>query len=106
MSTGAFPALVTLCFSMVIGQTFKKAGLPHEWNLLPLMYLAMTVLENVGIGYLLHSFPNFAPNIAALVATVAGFKFRLLTYMSLSILLGLAWWGKQSVQKWLVKKQS
>ena len=41
LGTGLFPALVAICFAITIGQTFKRAGLPHEWNLLPLVYLAV-----------------------------------------------------------------
>ncbi len=105
LGTGAFPALVAVCFSILIGQTFRRAGLPHEWNLLPLVYLAVATAENVGIAYLLYSYPAVQPNAAGIVGIFASFKFRLLTYNALSVVLGLVWLIKTSVQERLSKKQ-
>lgn len=106
LSTGVFPALVALCFSIVIGQVFQRANLPHEWNLLPLVFLVMATAENLGISYLLYIYPGVQANVAAVVGILAGFKVRLLTYMALSVVLGTGWLIKVVVQRQLGKKQT
>ena len=105
LSTGAFPGLVAICFSIVISQVFRKAKLPHEWNLLPLVFLAVATAENLGISYLLHMYPKVQANIAAIVGILAGFKFRLLTYTALSVVLGIGWMSKVLLLNKLSKKQ-
>ena len=106
LGTGAFPALVAICFAVVIGQTFRRSGLPHEWNLLPLVYLAVATAENMGIAFLLYTFPTVQPNAAGITGIFASFKFRLLTYNALSVVLGLAWLLKTVVQKRFEKKRN
>jgi len=85
-------------------QVFHRAGLGYEWNLLPFVFVAVSTVENLGIGYLLHSYPKFQPNLAALVGMFASFKFRLFTYMVLSVVLGSLWWCKNAVQKNFLKR--
>lgn len=106
LGTGLFPALVAICFAITIGQTFKRAGLPHEWNLLPLVYLAVATAENLGIAYLLYMYPAVQPNAAGVVGIFASFKFRLLTYNALSVVLGFAWLLKTEVQRRFAKKRN
>lgn len=106
LGTGAFPALVAVCFAILIGQTFRRAGLPHEWNLLPLVYLAVATAENLGIAYLLYTYPAVQPNAAGIVGIFASFKFRLLTYNALSVVLGFAWLMKTAIQKRFAKKRN
>ena len=55
LGTGAFPALVAVCFAVTISQLFSRAGLPHEWNLLPLVYLAVATAESCAITILLYA---------------------------------------------------
>lgn len=101
LGTGAFPALIATCFAIAISQLFSKAGLPHEWNLLPLLYLTMATVENIGTAYLLYIYPQVQLNTAALLGIVAGFRFRVLTYMSLAVLFGALWLVKKQVQRYL-----
>ena len=85
-------------------QVFHRAGLGYEWNLLPFVFTAVSTIENLGIGYLLYSYPAFKPNLAAVVGMFASLKFRLFTYMVLSVVLGMLWWAKVAVQKHFRKR--
>ena len=80
-------------------QVFHRAGLGYEWNLLPFVFVAISTTENLGIGYLLHSYPALKPNMAAVVGMFASLKLRLFTYMVLSVVLGMLWWAKVAVQR-------
>lgn len=105
LSTLMFPLLIAICFAICIGHVFHRAGLGYEWNLLPFVFVAVSTVENLGIGYLLYTFPRFQPNLAAVVGMFASFKFRLFTYMVLSVVLGLLWLAKNVVQKHVLRKR-
>ena len=89
--------------AIIIGPLFTKAGLWPRANLLPLLFLAVDLSENIAIRFAMKSFPAQHPAVAFLAGRLTQCNFLMRFPMLGAIVFGglyLAWqWPLSSMHK-------